>query len=157
MKRIVMGVILFACVAGVAYLATVGCCQLMGSSSKTVPLSDELKLDASQKRTVASLEGSFLSQKQTICQNLCAKRAQVIQLLRQPEPDRAALSTIVEEIGQEQILLEKGTLEHLLALRQYLTPAQQIRLVDLMGGELRSACKATACGMTPGCSVAEKK
>ncbi len=158
MRRIFIGVLVFVGLSGILYLATLGCCQLMTfpkAGAKPIPLSEQLHLTPTQRQAVAPLEKSFLAQRQASCQTLCAKRAQLIQSLKQANPDRATLGSLVEEIGQEQMILEKATLDHLLALRGSLDPTQQERLMVLITEELRTACKNTACGMTPGCAMKE--
>ena len=156
MKRIGTGIILAAVVASVAYLATLGCCQLLASAGKPKSLTDQLRLSPAQRGEVASLEKGFMEQKNKSCELLCEKRAQLIQLLRQPEPDRTLMARLVDEIGQEQTALERATVEHLMAVREKLDPSQRERFTALMAGEFRDACKSTSCGMTPGCAVHHK-
>ena len=103
------------------------------------------------------MEDGFLTQKQASCEVLCAKRAQLIQLLKQTDPDRSAMLQLTEEIGQEQTALEKTTLEYLLAVNRRLEPQQRGKLTALVSEELRTACKMTACGMTRGCSIRKTK
>ena len=158
MKRWIFGGVVLAAVAGVAYLATLGCCQLMrrGEAPKVQAISDELNLTPDQRRQVASLEKDFMSRKEASCGVLCAKRAQMIQLFKQREPDRTTLYTLTEEIGREQTALEKATIEHLLALRNVLDEPQKERLVARVSERLRTACEATACGSTTGCFMEKK-
>ncbi len=153
MKRILLGSILVLGIAGIAYLMTLGCCQLLEINQGPASLVQQLHLTSAQQQEIAALDRNFLAQKQVSCQVLCAKRAQLIQLLRQPEPDRAMLSTLTEEIGREQVALEKATLEHLLAVGQHLGPSQRGKLTGLMTEQLRTACRMTACGVTDGCAV----
>ena len=157
MKRFLIGGFLLLGVCAVAYLATLGCCQLVSMEKKPIPLSRMLDLTYQQRQEVAPLEKRFLAQKESSCAILCAKRAQMIQLLKGPEPDRSTLNVLTQEIGQEQTALEKATLEHMLALRQFLTPAQQQRLASLVEEQLRTACRLTACGVTPGCTISESQ
>ena len=156
LKRILIGSIGVIAIGGVAYLATLGCCQLMALGKPTGPsLSDQLQLSKSQRQAVAPLEKQFLAQKQSSCQVLCQKRAQLIRLLEDPKPDPGVLGLLTEEIGKEQTALEKGTLDYLLTLRQYLDSDQSSKLVELVSEQLRTACQKTACGVTPGCFVTE--
>jgi len=157
MSRILKGLALCAAIGAVAYLATIGCCRLMLFRAQTVSLSDRLHLTPVQRQAMEPLEKEFLARKQASCGILCAKRAQLIQLLKQPNPVRAAGLQLVEEIGQEQMVLEKATLEHLLAVGQQLEPSQREQLGRLVTEQLRTACRMTACGTTPGCEVAGKK
>ena len=154
-KRIFVGAAVAAALAGVAYLSAVGCCQLIAAWGKPASLSDRLKLSPTQRRAIASMEKRFIGQKRSACQRLCAKRAQMIQLLKQPVPDSGTLDLLVQEIAREQATLERGTLEHLLRMRAQLEPAQQERMTVLLSDQLRSACRMTACGDTPGCAVVE--
>lgn len=157
MKRVLIVGAAFCAVAFVAYLATLGCCQLIGKMSRPTSLSRQLQLTSAEREKVSSLEQEFLAIKAETCSRLCQKRAQLIQLLKSKEADVATSGVLAEEIGREQIALEKATLAHLLALRQVLSPAQVERLMGQMTEELRTACTMTACGMTPGCAVTEKK
>ena len=102
------------------------------------------------------LQKEYLTKKQASCRILSAQRAQLIQLLTQPIPDRPLIFSLIDEIGQEQVVLEKATLEHLLALGQRLEPDQRQRLYRMVGDQLRTACELTACGMTSGCEVTKK-
>ena len=153
MKRwLVRGVLLVA-IAAVAYLATLGCCQWLGWPGRPGSLTRQLALSPEQRQAIGPMEKEFLTQQKASCQALCAKRAQLIQLLKQPVPDRTAMSQLTEEIGQEQTALEKATLDYLLGVGRHLDPTQRRKLMAMVSEDLRTACKATACGMTPGCSV----
>ena len=156
MKRGIVSVLILAAVAAVAYLATVGCCQTVGMGRKTVSLMEGLHLTPVQKQEIAVLEKDFLAGKQANCQALCEKRAQLIPLIQQENPDQRLIHALVEEIGAEQIAFEKTTLDHLLALSQHLSPPQRQKLMQRVIEELRTACRATACGETPGCAVTGK-
>lgn len=151
MKRIWVGIGLFAAVAGVAYLATVGCGELLRAARRNVSWSERLGLSGEQRGRVAALEKGFLAQSQATCGTLCAKRAQMITLLQQDPPDRAALSAVVEGIGAEQVAMERTTLDHVLAVASELDPPQRGRYLARAREELRSACRGTACGVSGAC------
>ncbi|MBI3323620.1 MAG: periplasmic heavy metal sensor [Candidatus Omnitrophica bacterium] len=151
MKRIFVGIGLFAAVAGVAYLATVGCGELLRASRRNVSWSERLGLSGEQKGRLAVLEKGFLAQSQATCGTLCAKRAQMITLLQQDPPDRGALSAVVEEIGAEQLSMERMTLDHVLAVASELDPPQRGRYLARVREELRGACSGTACGASGVC------
>lgn len=155
MKRMALGMLILAAVAAVSYLSAVGCCHLMGWGAKGVFLSDRLGLSAEQKTKISSLEGAYLQKKKASCELLCNKRAQMIQTLKQPQPDAAVLYGLAEEIGNEQTSLEKATLEHLLRVSRHLDEGQKQKLFASVSEELRNACKRTACGMTAGCEITE--
>ena len=155
MKRIFLWILALAAVAAAAYGVTRGRCQLGRRSEAGGSLVEQLRLRPEQRGPIAKLEAQFLSVKQASCGTLCAKRAQLIQEMRQSAPDRAALNLITEEIGREQTAMEKATIEHLLSLEGELDPDQRERLIDSVAERLRTACNATACGGTKGCMVAE--
>ena len=159
MKRLLIGIGLFLGIAGVAYLSTLGCCHLMGkaASGSSTGWTAGLLLTPEQRQAVEAADKQFLARKEESCRILCAKWAQMIQILKQPEPDRVVLIQLAEEIGQEQTALEKATLDHLLAVSGQLDPKQRERLMASVSEELRTACKETACGMTSGCKVHEQK
>lgn len=151
MKKILLQMALFGALAAVAYLATLGCGELLRTARRSSPVSERLGLSGEERQRVASLERAFVSQSQATCGTLCAKRAQVIALLQQDPPDRAALSTLVEEIGAEQLAMEKATLDHVLAVGAELEPPQRQRYFAQVRGELRGACDGTACGAGAAC------
>jgi len=155
MKRVLIGFCAFAAIAGVAYLSVIGCCSLIshhrGSAERAFSMSRRLKLSGDERRQVDRLEKEFLVKKENTCRSLCAKRERLAQLLRQEPEDQAALSQIVEEIGRDQMILEKATLDHLRAIQSYLNPEQRRTMNGWVAKEMESACEMTACGYTPGC------
>ena len=153
MKKIAVQIGLFLAVAGVAYLATLGCGGLVRGAWRSAPWSQRLGLTGEEKDRVAALEKEFLAQNRTACGTLCAKRAQMITLLKQEKPDRAVLAALVEEIGFEQLGMEKTAMDHVLAVASQLDPAARERYLALVREELRTACKGTACGMGPACAA----
>lgn len=153
MKRFLVIAFALVGIGGVAYLATLGCGQILSRRSSPVGWVESLALTPEQRQLASAAKEQFMAQKMESCRLLCAKRAQVIQLLEAPDPDRAALAQLAQEIGQEQTALETATLDYLLAVNRQLEPAQRNRLMASVSEELRTACKETACGMTPGCAV----
>lgn len=153
MKRFLIGAGVLLGVAGVTYLATLGCCHLIGKGRSPAGWVDQLPMTPEQRQAAAAAKEQYMAQKKESCRLLCAKRAQVIQILKQSDPDRTVLAQLAEEIGREQTALETATLDYLLAVNRQLEPPQRDRLMASVSEELRTACKQTACGMTPGCSV----
>lgn len=153
LKRFLGFSVVVGAVIGAVYLTTVVCCQRMGWGKRPVSLTAQLALSGSQRQEVAKLEQAFLARKQASCETLCAKRAQMIQILQQENPDRSVLIRLTEEISTEQAALERATVDHLLAVREQLDPPQRERLMASVSEELRTACRMTACGMTEGCTM----
>ncbi len=157
MKRFLVIAFALVGIGGVAYWATLGCSQMLSRKASSAGWVKNLALAPEQRQAVAAAQKQFMAQKQESCGILCAKRAQIIQLLKQPDPDRAALAQLAEEIGREQTALETATLDYLLAVSRQLEPPQRERLIASVSEELRTACRMTACGMTPGCTMKEGK
>ncbi len=153
MKKFLVGSVLLIGLAAAAYLASIGCCHLLMRPRAGQGWVDRLALAPEQQAPVAEAKKQFMVQKEESCRILCAKRAQMIQLMKQEEPDRAALVQLTDEIGQEQTRLEKATLDYLLAVSRVLEPSQKKRLMAAVSEELRTACNETACGMGPGCAI----
>lgn len=151
MKKFILSAGLVTAALVVAYLATLGCCRLLQVRGSSGGWSDRLGLTAEQRERVRPLEQAFARQSGASCGTLCAKRAQMIALLKRPDPDRAVLAGIVEEIGAQQTALEKATLDHILAVAGELDPPQRERMVARLNEELRTACRRTACGMSGVC------
>lgn len=152
-KRFLVIVFALVGIGGVAYLATLGCGQMLSRRRSPAGWVESLALTPEQRQAAAAAQKQFMAQKQESCGLLCAKRAQVIQLLKQSDPDRAALAQLAEEIGREQTRLETATLDYLLAVNRQLEPPQRDRLMASVSEELRTACRMTACGMTEGCMM----
>lgn len=155
LKRLGLGVVVLGFLGGMVYLASLGCVHLWAEKNRPIPLSKQLDLTAQQSAQFQAQEKNFMNQKELACEKLCEKRAQLIQAIRSNEPDTVLLTSLTEEIGREQMVLERATLEHLLALRSVLKPAQQKKLTTAISRQLREACKMTACGKTSGCHLDE--
>ncbi len=153
MKRFVWIALVLLGIGTAAYWATISCCRMMGMNSALVSLIDDLGLTPEQSSQAAVLEKDFLARKNASCQVLCEKRAQLIRVIQEKEPDQALIDRLVEEISAEQMALEKATLTHLLALQKILDPPQRERLAARMLEQLRNACDMTACGASGSCPV----
>jgi Spy/CpxP family protein refolding chaperone len=161
MKRFLVIAFALVGVGSVGYLATLGCGQMLSRKRSPAGWVGSLSLAPEQRQAVSAAEKQFLAQKSESCRILCAKRAQIIQMLKQSANDlgrdRAALAQLAEEVGREQTALEMATLDYLLAVNRQLEPSQRERLMASVSEELRTACRMTACGMTEGCAMQEGK
>ncbi|MDO8730761.1 MAG: periplasmic heavy metal sensor [Candidatus Omnitrophota bacterium] len=153
MKRFLVIAFALVGIGGVAYLTTLGCSQMLSRKRSPAGWVEGLALAPEQRQAVAAAQEQFMAQKKGSCRLLCAKRAQMIQILKQPDPDRSVLAQLAEEIGREQTALETATLDYLLSVNRQLEPPQRDRLMASVSEELRTACRMTACGMTEGCTM----
>ena len=163
MKRTLICILAALGVAAVAYLSVIGCCSLFSAhhrgyvAGSSFSLTRRLGLSGDQQKQVSLLEKEFIAKKKATCESLCAQRERLAELLKQPRPDRALLSQTVEEIGREQMALEKATVDHLVAVQGHLNDSQRRKMDAWVAGEMESACEMTACGDTPGCAERDKK
>ncbi|MCM8812169.1 MAG: periplasmic heavy metal sensor [Candidatus Omnitrophica bacterium] len=157
MKRFLIAAAILLPTAALVYLATIGCCHLLASGRKPASLLSHLALSAEQKKELAGLEAGYLAEKQRACERLCATRDRLLTALQKPDSDQVMLTQMIEEIGREQMNLEKATLQHILAVRGRLDSRQKVQLTRMVSERLHSACEMTACGATPACAVTGKK
>lgn len=149
MKRFWIAAVLLVLSGLAAYGMARGCCRfLVRREGVNGMLLDRLSLTDDQRSAVAPVEADYMKKKKATCDLLCAKRAQLIQTIKQPEWDRDVLFQLVQEIGQEQTLFEQETIDYLTALNAHLDEPQKKRLKELVSEELRNACQSTACGRT---------
>jgi len=153
MKRLVRNTVGLGLVAGVCYLAVIGFCNLVGIERRPTSFTEGLHLSPDERIAVDRLTERYLATKQDACAVLCAKRAQLIRLIREEQPDIETMHRLVEEIAQVQMGLERATLEHLLAVGRLVGPRDRQQLIDRVTERLRMACRMTACGETPDCTL----
>ena len=154
MKRFLIWAALLVLVGLAAYGLARGCCHFWAKPCVSGEgLIDQLGLTAAQRAEVAPVEADYMRKKKASCDLLCAKRAQLIQTLKQPEWDRDVMFQLVEEIGREQTLFEQETIDYIIAVSAHLDEPQKNRLKQTVAEELRTACQSTACGVAWGCSM----
>ena len=59
-------------------------------------------------------------------------REKLFALLDEPEPDRKEIQQCVEDLNEARAEIPRATVDHILKLRQILTPEQQEQLLDMM-------------------------
>jgi Spy/CpxP family protein refolding chaperone len=87
-----------------------------------------LNLTPEQTRQVDALTSEFCRQAQTACDEHCAARCQLARSLFVQQADAAASRALVDRMCAAYAEREHATLEHLLKLRDVLTPAQRSEL-----------------------------
>ncbi|HID93110.1 MAG TPA: periplasmic heavy metal sensor [bacterium (Candidatus Stahlbacteria)] len=107
-----------------------------GGHSPTSFLHRELALSESQVRQMESL-GRPLEQKiDRIKEELREKRAQLVDLLMEPQPNREEINVKVSEIESLQTGIQKLIIDHLLQQKEILTPEQQKKFFSIISERL---------------------
>ena len=104
------------------------------------PLHRQLGVSPEQWKQLEPRLVQFRKSSQAVCQEVTRKRAEMIDLVAASQPDREAITAKQEEIIAGQRRMQSLVIDHLLAERQLLTPAQQTALFDLL--RQRSQCPA---------------
>jgi Spy/CpxP family protein refolding chaperone len=93
-------------------------------------------MTAVQKAQVDHLHGVLLARTSPLKRELGQARGELMALLRQPDPDKAAVEAKLREITRLEDAIQREFVQHLLRMKKVLTPAQQERLFRTMGERL---------------------
>ena len=102
------------------------------------PLHRQLGASDAQWRQVEPRLAEFLKSSQEVCGEMARRRAEMIDLLACPQPDRQAIVAKQEEILTGQRRMQTLVIEQLLSEKEILTSQQQKELFDLL--RRRSGC-----------------
>jgi len=103
-----------------------------GHSEINCPLHRRLGATPEQWKRIEPRVAEFRKSSQEICAEGMRKRGEMIDLVAAPEPDREAIAAKQEDILDGQRRMQQLVIEHLLAEKEVLTPAQQKELFDLL-------------------------
>jgi Spy/CpxP family protein refolding chaperone len=93
-------------------------------------------LTPAQRAQVDRLQQLRLERTSPLKQDLARARRELITLLRQPDPDRKAVTAKLREISRLEEAIQGEFVQHLLRMKKVLTPAQQERLFGSMDERL---------------------
>ena len=93
---------------------------------------------AAELETIAATYGQQVTQ---ACDEHCAARCQLARALRQDMLSREDARALVEKMCASQQKNEQATLDHILRVREILTPDQRAKFSELIG-----ACLCEVCG-----------
>jgi Spy/CpxP family protein refolding chaperone len=93
-------------------------------------------LTAAQQAQVDRLDQLLSERTSPLKQQLDRSRAELIELVSQPEPDRQRIEAKLREISGLEAATQREFVRHLLRMKQVLTPAQQARLFRAMSEQL---------------------
>ena len=101
----------------------------------------KIGISREQWRQIEPHLAEFRKATRTICRDLSKKRAEMIDLLAQPQVDSEAIAAKREEILAEQRTMQQLVIDHLLSEKEALTPEQQKTFFDLF----RRQCGGPGC------------
>src|SRR5437762_292372 len=93
-------------------------------------------LTVAQQAQVDHLNELTLQRTTPLKQDLSRTRWELIALLQQPDPDKASVEAKLREISRLEDAIQREFVQHVLRVKQVLTPAQQERLFRTMGERL---------------------
>ncbi|MFQ6091566.1 MAG: Spy/CpxP family protein refolding chaperone [bacterium] len=96
----------------------------------------QLNLTEDQFRRVRDAQGQVAEEMEAMRKSLRAKRAELVRLLREPDPDRAEIDARLREIATLQADLERRVVDNLLKLKGVLTPEQREKLLSIIDHHL---------------------
>lgn len=138
MKRLTTtGILSIALVSGVLSYLYAGNPTTETPAQTRPPMSHLLELSAEQERVINSADPSFLTDAAELATKLDAEQEKLALLLENPDSGRAETMAQVEAVILAHNGLERRVAEHILEVREHLTPEQRKKLMGLMAGRVR--------------------
>lgn len=111
----------------------------------------QLGLSSAQAAELDQLHATYVQQVKAACDAHCAARCQLSMALGRDDVTEAQARHLVEKMCGSQNENEMATLNHILKMRQVLTPEQRAKFADTLGACLCATCPADgeACCATP--------
>jgi Spy/CpxP family protein refolding chaperone len=97
-------------------------------------LGHKLNLGENQLKAIEAMQETTFVKMQTARETLKIKRDELINILKNPQPDKSRLQTLIKEIADLQAGIELGFSEHILQMKKALTPEQQQQFFELFKG-----------------------
>lgn len=104
-------------------------------------LSALLGLSTAQAAELENIAATYGRQVTQACDAHCAARCQLARALRQDSLSREEARGLVDKMCASQQENERATMDHILSVREILTPDQRAKFCDLLG-----ACLCEVCG-----------
>lgn len=146
-RKLVVGALLLLTVANVAGLATMGYGRWRHSQLTGAPsvadivgqpdfMRQELGLSEEQAAQLAGLRGKFQANLTRLRPALQAKRAELVQLVAEAQPNRAHIEALMVELRSLQAELQRTCIQQLLDEKSILTPEQQRKFLEAIRSRL---------------------
>jgi len=95
-------------------------------------LADKLELAPAQEASMKELDSHFRGQVRQMRSGILTQRERLLALMKEDEPDRAAIAAALSEINTLQGRIEAAAVEHMLAERSLLSPEQREKYLKLL-------------------------
>ena len=92
-----------------------------------------------EKKTLKQLEETFRQNTEQLCIRVCQTRLTILNMMEDKNMPAEKIYKKIEEVGAEQILLEKETATHILEVSKHLTPAQSRAYLSHFRKELEAS------------------
>jgi len=122
-------------------------------SCRDCPLHRQLGTSERQWQRIAPLQAAYLDSSQCLCARVSELRGDLIDLLAADSVDEVALYAKHREILAAQERMQELSVEHILAEKKVLEPAQVKRLFDMMRRSEGCARRAPALGLADPASM----
>ena len=113
-------------------------------------LAKELNLSESQAKEMEALRKSLEPKMEKIREELREKKVQLVNLLKESEPDLEKINIQLSEIESLQTELQKLVIRHLLQEKNILTPEQQDKFFSIISKRLFHEERHQGEGLLPG-------
>ncbi len=123
MKKIILFVALISLVTVAGYLVAQKACISIGTKSQGERWYENIGLSKNDSALFKDSDALFRTEMDKVCTRICKERADLIKMMKDPNPDRNAIERKIEQIGKMQIELEKQIAVHILDVTQKL-PAE---------------------------------
>ena len=123
------------------------------SGSVWCPLHRDLNVSAEQWSQIEPRLRAFQAKADEICRQISGQRAEIIDLLAAPDPDRAVVKAKQDDVLAGQRRMQALVIEQLTAEKKVLTPQQQEQLFDMFRS--RANCDRHRPLLVPGRGVQE--
>jgi Spy/CpxP family protein refolding chaperone len=138
MKKIILFVVLISAVTLFSFWGGKKVCMMMwpGSINPNQSWYYSFGLTAEQEASLKKMDASFRKDGDKLCMQICKGRLDLLNLIKEKNPNEARVHQKIEEIGQMQILLEKTIADHIIEVKKGLTPAQSEAYLDRVHQEI---------------------
>lgn len=124
------------------------CMMLMwpGSLNPSQAWYFNLGLSPEQAQSLKEIDSAFRKEADTFCMRICKERLELLNMMRNPNTEPAAIYKKIGEIGALQTSLEKEIATHILTVKEDLTPEQGEAYLDKIRDELRESINRSGFG-----------
>lgn len=145
MKRLFLFALAIAAITLVGFWGGRKACMLMwpGSVNPQLRWYANLGLSPAEAEALKKQDAAFRVEGDRLCMRICRGRMELLSLLEREGVPEEEVFRKIEEIGAQQVLIEKGIAAHILAVRERLTPDQSAAYLANVREQLRESIRQT--------------